>query len=44
MSWSDILKISQVDADDLAITLIEYVLKKNGINELTDTLLNELQI
>jgi len=44
VSWSDILKISQVDADDLAITLIEYVLRKNGINGLTDTILNELQI
>ena len=45
-SWDEILKLSRVNYEDIALTYIEYVLRKNGVLPmfLTNTILQDLNI
>jgi hypothetical protein len=44
MNWFDILKIDETTQKELTMTLIEYVLKKNNITNITPQLLSEVTI
>tara|TARA_R110000824_G_scaffold399827_2_gene605861 strand:- start:167 stop:289 length:123 start_codon:yes stop_codon:yes gene_type:complete len=39
MSWLEILKLAKVNEEDLALSLIEVILKRNNISDYTPKLL-----
>jgi len=43
MPWHDILKLAQVTQNELALTLVEVILLKNGITDYTPVLLTDIR-